>query len=38
MESMLNQSGLILKEVFSIPGRKSFSIGEPRAYLVAAKA
>ena len=37
MESMLNQSGLILKEVFSIPGRKSFSIGEPRAYLVASK-
>lgn len=37
MESMLNTAGLSLKEVFSIPGRKKFSIGEPRAYLVAEK-
>jgi len=37
MESMLKQAGLELKEVYSIPGRKKFTIGEPRAYLVAEK-
>jgi 2-polyprenyl-3-methyl-5-hydroxy-6-metoxy-1,4-benzoquinol methylase len=38
MESMLNEAGLLLKEAYSIPGRKKFTIGEPRAYLVAEKA
>jgi SAM-dependent methyltransferase len=37
MEAMLNKAGFILKEVYSIPGRKKFTIGEPRAYLVAEK-
>lgn len=37
IESMLNSAGLHLKEVYSIPGRKKFTIGEPRAYMVAEK-
>lgn len=37
MESMLQKSGLVMKEVFSIPGKKKFTVGEPRAYIVAAK-
>lgn len=37
MEMMLKQAGLTLKEVYSIPGRKKFTLGEPRAYLVAEK-
>lgn len=37
MEAMLNQAGLVLKEVYSIPGKKKFTLGEPRAYLVAEK-
>lgn len=35
MEAMLKNAGLVLKEVYSIPGKKKFTIGEPRAYLVA---
>jgi cyclopropane fatty-acyl-phospholipid synthase-like methyltransferase len=37
MEAMLKAAGLVLKEVYSIPGRKKFTLGEPRAYLVAEK-
>lgn len=37
MEKMMSQAGLSLKEVYSIPGRKKFTLGEPRAYLVAEK-
>jgi SAM-dependent methyltransferase len=37
MEIMLGKAGLILKKVYSIPGRKEFAVGEPRAYLVAEK-
>ena len=37
METMLKEAGLHLKEVYSIPGRKKFTVGEPRAYLVAEK-
>lgn len=37
MEAMLKEAGLHLKEVYSIPGRKKFTVGEPRAYLVAEK-
>jgi len=37
LESMLNQSGFILKEVYSVPGKKKFTPGEPRAYIVAEK-
>ena len=35
MENMLIRSGLILKENFSVPGKKKFSLGDSRAYLVA---
>ena len=37
MDAMLSSAGLLLKEVYSIPGRKKFTIGEPRAYLVSEK-
>ena len=37
MEVMLTTAGFTLKEVYSIPGRKKFTVGEPRAYLVAQK-
>ena len=37
METMLNKAGFSLKEVYSIPGRKKFTLGEPRAYLVSEK-
>lgn len=37
MEAMLKEADLTLKEIYSIPGRKKFTLGEPRAYLVAAK-
>ena len=37
METMLGQCGMKLKEVFSIPGKKNFTLGEPRAYIVAEK-
>ncbi len=35
MEWMLAEGGFKMKEVYSIPGRKKFSLGEPRAYIVA---
>ena len=37
MEWMLEAGGFQMKEVFSIPGRKKFSLGEPRAYIIAEK-
>ena len=37
IETMLNKAGFILKEVYSIPGKKKFTLGEPRAYIVAEK-
>ena len=37
LEKMLNISGFKLNEVYSIPGRKKFTVGEPRVYLVAEK-
>lgn len=37
MDAMLLEAGWQLKEVYSIPGRKKFTLGEPRAYLVAEK-
>jgi hypothetical protein len=37
LESMMGRAGLRLKEIYSIPGRKKFTLGEPRAYLVAQK-
>jgi 2-polyprenyl-3-methyl-5-hydroxy-6-metoxy-1,4-benzoquinol methylase len=37
IEAMLTTAGFLLKEVYSIPGRKKFTLGEPRAYIVAEK-
>ena len=37
MQKMLEQSGFELKEVYSIPGKKKFTVGEPRAYIIAQK-
>ena len=37
MEAMLKIAGFALKEIYSIPGRKKFIVGEPRAYLVSEK-
>jgi 2-polyprenyl-3-methyl-5-hydroxy-6-metoxy-1,4-benzoquinol methylase len=37
MSSMLNEAGLKMEEVYSIPGRKKFTIGEPRAYIIATR-
>ena len=34
LEAMLNKTGFNLKEVYSIPGKKPFEVGEPRAYIV----
>ena len=35
LEAMLKNAGFYLKEVYSIPGKKKFTLGEPRAYIVA---
>jgi cyclopropane fatty-acyl-phospholipid synthase-like methyltransferase len=37
-EAMLNKSGLVINEIWSIPGKKKFTLGEPRIYIVAGKA
>ncbi len=37
LEMMLNKTGFQLKEIYSIPGKKQFTVGEPRAYIVAEK-
>jgi SAM-dependent methyltransferase len=37
MEDILADAGFVLKEIYSIPGRKKFKLGEPRAYIVAGK-
>ena len=34
-EAMLNKSGLAVKEIWSVPGKKKFTLGEPRVYIVA---
>lgn len=36
-EQILAESGFVMKEVYSIPGRKKFTLGEPRAYIIAEK-
>ena len=36
-EAMLNKSGLVISEMWSIPGKKKFTLGEPRIYIVATK-
>ena len=37
MESMLNKTAFRLKDIYSIPGKKQFTVGEPRAYIIAEK-
>jgi SAM-dependent methyltransferase len=37
LETLLNKTGFDLKEIYSIPGKKQFTVGEPRAYIVAEK-
>jgi SAM-dependent methyltransferase len=37
MEAMLHKAGLTLEEVYTIPGKKPFSLGDARAYLIASK-
>lgn len=37
MEAMLKKAGFQLQEMFSIPGRKKFTPGEPRIYMIAEK-
>ena len=37
METMLNKFRFEIKEIWSIPGKKKFTLGEPRAYIVAEK-
>lgn len=37
MENLLQHAGLAVNDIFSIPGRKKFTAGEPRAYIVAEK-
>jgi SAM-dependent methyltransferase len=37
LENLLNISGLKCEKIYSIPGRKDFKLGEPRAYIIATK-
>jgi 2-polyprenyl-3-methyl-5-hydroxy-6-metoxy-1,4-benzoquinol methylase len=37
IQEMLKDSGFTLKEIYSIPGRKKFRLGDARAYIVAEK-
>ncbi|HEX2846480.1 MAG TPA: class I SAM-dependent methyltransferase [Chitinophagaceae bacterium] len=37
IELLLKEAGFLLREVYSIPGRKKFALGEPRAYIVAVR-
>jgi len=37
METILKNCGFLMKEIWSIPAKKKFALGEPRAYLVAEK-
>lgn len=37
VEKIMQQTGFFMSEIYSVPGIKKFSIGEPRAYIVAEK-
>lgn len=37
IEQLLKEAGFILREIYSIPGRKKFGLGEPRAYIIATR-
>jgi len=36
-ETTMMKFGLSMREIWSIPGKKKFTLGEPRAYFVAKK-
>jgi SAM-dependent methyltransferase len=35
IEALLDKSGLQLREIYDIPGKKKFALGSPRAYIIA---
>jgi SAM-dependent methyltransferase len=35
MYTLLQNAGFSLKEIYSIPGKKKFAVGDPRAYIIA---
>jgi len=37
VQALLEESAISMQEVWSIPGKKKFTLGEPRAYIVAVK-
>jgi 2-polyprenyl-3-methyl-5-hydroxy-6-metoxy-1,4-benzoquinol methylase len=37
IEAMLNKAGFTVKEIYSIPGKKIFTEGDPRIYIIAEK-
>jgi SAM-dependent methyltransferase len=37
VQALLEYSAFSMREIWSIPGKKKFTLGEPRAYIVAAK-
>lgn len=37
MEFMIQNTGLIMQQAYSIPGKKPFSFGDPRVYIIAQK-
>ncbi|HMX77122.1 MAG TPA: hypothetical protein PK841_03040, partial [Chitinophagaceae bacterium] len=37
MENLLLATGYKIEEVFSIPGKKKFTLGDPRVYIIAKK-
>ena len=37
LEAMLSKTGFNLREIYSIPGKKKFTLGEPRAYIIGQK-
>lgn len=37
IEAMLKQAGFVVNEMYSIPGKKKFTEGEPRIYIIAEK-
>lgn len=37
MDAILHESGMKMLEIFSVPGKKKFTIGDPRAYIIAEK-
>lgn len=37
MEAMLNNAGFEMEDIYSIPGRKKFALGDKRAYIIARK-